>query len=207
MYTSGFFDGDAEYGQDEFNRYFNNLYESGVSIDDSGDMTCPVSNNGTTITVGAGFAIVRGFYFYNTADTALTITPDSNYTRIDRVVLRLDINSGQIIPALKAGTPASTPTAPELTRTETTWEISLAAVQITKGGVVSITDERFNTTVCGAIRPKNLTEIKTMTDEFYREFKEWFDEKIASQTWRTVYVQSNEPTGTIARGSIWIQES
>ena len=36
MEYSGFYDGDTLYGQEEFNRYFNNLYESGVSLDDAG---------------------------------------------------------------------------------------------------------------------------------------------------------------------------
>lgn len=206
MYTSGFFDGDAEYGQEEFNRYFDNIYESGVSIDANGDMTCTTSVSDGLIAVSEGFAIVKGFYFYNGSPTTLSITADANYSRVDRVILRLDVNAGKIEPVLKAGTPASAPEPPALTRTAAVWEISLARVQITKAGVITLQDERFNAEVCGAIRPKNLTEFKAMTEEFEKEFNTWFDEKIASQTWRTVYIQGNEPSGDIARGSIWIQE-
>ena len=32
MESYGFFNGDTEYGQDEFNRYFNNLYENGIAL-------------------------------------------------------------------------------------------------------------------------------------------------------------------------------
>lgn len=32
MEYSGFFNGDEEYGQDEFNRYFDSLYESGIAV-------------------------------------------------------------------------------------------------------------------------------------------------------------------------------
>ena len=28
----GFFNGDTEYGQEEFNRYFDNIYESGIAV-------------------------------------------------------------------------------------------------------------------------------------------------------------------------------
>lgn len=43
MANSGFFDGGTEYGQEDFNRYFDNLFYSGVSIGDSGDMTMGVT--------------------------------------------------------------------------------------------------------------------------------------------------------------------
>ena len=32
MEHCGFFDGGIEYGQAEFNRYFDNLYESGIAV-------------------------------------------------------------------------------------------------------------------------------------------------------------------------------
>ena len=37
MQNYGFYNGDALYGQEEFNMYFDNMYESGVSIDGAGD--------------------------------------------------------------------------------------------------------------------------------------------------------------------------
>lgn len=43
MANSGFFDGGTEYGQEDFNRYFDNLFYSGVSIGDSGNMTMGVT--------------------------------------------------------------------------------------------------------------------------------------------------------------------
>ena len=60
----GFFNGDQEYGQDEFNRYFDNIYESGVSIENN-NMTLGVTKTSTGVTVDKGFSIVRGFYLYN----------------------------------------------------------------------------------------------------------------------------------------------
>ena len=58
MESYGFFNGDTEYGQDEFNRYFNNLYENGISIDDTGKMTLSAAISGSSLKVSAGFAII-----------------------------------------------------------------------------------------------------------------------------------------------------
>ena len=39
MESYGFFNGDTEYGQDEFNRYFKNIYEDGLSRGSNGSLT------------------------------------------------------------------------------------------------------------------------------------------------------------------------
>jgi hypothetical protein len=204
-FSTGFFDGDTEYGQTEFNRYFENLYESGVSLDSSGDMTFKVTaDSGSTITIGEGFAIVKGFFLNNDSDYSISLTADANYSRIDRVVIQLNTTSGTITPTVITGTAGSTPTAPSLTRTETVYEISLAQVLITKSGTITVTDERFDTELCGAIRPRNITELKAMTAEYEKQFNEWFA-SLSSKAWRNVYVQADEPTDMV-KGSIWIQE-
>lgn len=46
--TYGFFDGDAEYGQEEFNQYFNAFLRSGVMVEDSGQMGMKVSRSSST---------------------------------------------------------------------------------------------------------------------------------------------------------------
>ena len=96
MEYSGFFNGDQEYGQDEFNRYFDNIYESGVSVKTDNAMTLGVINEGNTIIVESGFAIIKGFYLYNDNNKSLTVTADSNYDRIDRVVVRLNISTSKV---------------------------------------------------------------------------------------------------------------
>ena len=46
--TYGFFDGDAEYGQEEFNQYFNAFLRSGVMVEDDGQMGMNVSRSSST---------------------------------------------------------------------------------------------------------------------------------------------------------------
>ncbi len=130
MESYGFFNGDTEYGQDEFNRYFNNLYENGISIDDTGKMTLSAAISGSSLKVSAGFAIINGFFYYNDAVKTLPITRNANYTKIDRLVLQLDYANKTIGAVIKSGTASSGPTAPALTRNNLFYELSLYAVRV-----------------------------------------------------------------------------
>lgn len=203
MESYGFFDGDTEYGQAEFNRYFNYLYRSGVSVDDSGNMELKVSVSGKALKVAAGFAVLQGFFYYNDSELTLTPTPNSNYARIDRVVVRLDISSQKINTVLKTGTAGSNPKAPDLQRDNLIYEVSLAQVKISTAGALTVTDERFNQSLCGAIRPKNLTEYNAMVAQFQQQFADWFNAQQA-KGWRNIFIQSNTPAEAVT-GSIWIQ--
>ncbi len=204
MYSSGFFDGEALYGQEEFCRYFNNLFESGVAIDDSGDMELAVTAGNGKVAVGAGFAIVRGFYFYNDSAASLPVAPDANYNRVDRVVLRLNALTGPVAPVIKEGTAGSNPAAPSLERNSTVYELSLAKITVTPSGEIIVADERADNSVCGAVRPKNLTEYKAMVAEFRRQWEAWFASQQAAG-WRNIFLQEAEPAaGEAVTGSLWI---
>lgn len=203
MEHSGFFDGDEEYGQDEFNRYFDNIFESGVSIDSSNVMTLGVSNNVTTLNIATGFAIIKGFYLYNDSIKSIAITANTNYDRIDRVVVRLNLSTSKVSIELKSGVAGSTPTVPSLQRDNNVYELSLAQVKITKAGVITIKDERYDKTFCGAIRPKNLTEFNTMIAGLQSRFNTWFS-SLQGKATRNIYIQAITPTGD-TEGDIWIQ--
>ena len=203
MANSGFFDGGAEYGQEDFNRYFDNLFYSGVSIDDSGNMTMGVKAGSGQVTVASGYAILRGFYCSVPDARAFTVTPDSNYDRIDRVVIHVNMLTGPAELMVIKGTPGSTPNAPAITRDDSTYEISLAQIRITPAGGITVTDERADQSVCGAIRPKNMTEYKGMVAEYQRQWDAWFARQQGTG-WRNIYIQQAEPGEAVA-GSIWIR--
>ena len=205
MEYSGFFNGDQEYGQEEFNRYFDNIYESGVSIDNSNNMTLGVTQGTGILKVAPGYAIVKGFYLYNDSVKSINIIKDNNYERIDRVVARLNISNSKVSLELKSGVAGSKPLAPTLQRDNLIHEISLAQVKITTTGVITITDERYRKELCGSIRPKNLTEFNDMIKGITEEFDRWFNSQQA-KGWRNVFIQPDKPTGSVS-GSIWIQTS
>lgn len=219
----GFWDGGALYGQVEFNRYFDRIYESGVSVRADGSMEYEVKKaSATTLTVaGDSFAIIKGFYRYTPADMTVTV-PAGN--RRDRVVIKMDKTRRMVYePQLKQGT-ASTP--PALQRDNNVWEISLAQITVNTSGIVSVTNERTDKNLCGAIRPKNLSEFNDWMKQiqstwssliagydstfngkmngYDTTFNNWF-EQIQGKTWRETYIQdaSAEPDDA-PDGSIWI---
>jgi hypothetical protein len=203
MEHSGFFDGDNLYGQDDFNRYYNNMFENGVSIED-GSMTMGVSVDGTNMNIAPGFAIVQGFYFYNDSEKTIEVTRDSNYDRIDRIVVRLDLSSKKVSIEHKEGTAGSNPQVPSLQRDNIVHELSLAQIRVPKAGNIVVADERYRTDLCGAIRPKNFTEFNDMIAGLQREFDRWFDSQ-QGKGWRNIFIQADTPTEAVT-GSIWIQE-
>ncbi len=198
----GFFNGDQDYGQDEFNRYFDNIYESGVSVEND-NMTLGVTKTANGVTVDKGFAIIKGFYLYSDTVKTINISRDTNYDRIDRVVIRLNLSDRKVSIELKQGTPGSAPIAPTLQRDNLIYELSLAQIKVPKSGDFAIMDERFREDLCGAIRPKNLTEFNTMIKGLQKQFDDWFA-KQQGQGWRTIYIQSAQPTGSVVSGSLWI---
>lgn len=204
MQNYGFFNGDELYGQEEFNRYFDNLYESGVSLDSSGNMTFKVTPSGNRqFQVAVGFAIIKGFYLYNDSVYTGTVVPDAANSRIDRVVIRANLVTGPVEIALRKGTAAASPKVPALVRNSDTYEISLARIMVAPNGTLTVTDERSDSRVCGAIRPKNLTEYKTMVEGFRERWERWFADQITGG-WRNIHIQKEKPTGSV-EGSIWIK--
>lgn len=203
MEHSGFFNGEEEYGQEEFNRYFDNIYESGVSVKEDNTMTLGVTSEAAIIKVDSGFAIVKGFYLYNDSIKSIAVTPDANYDRIDRVVVRLNISTSKVSIEVKKGTAGSKPQPPELQRDNLIYELSLAQVYISRSGAITITDERYRKELCGAIRPKNLSEFNGMIKGFTEQFDRWFASQQA-KGWRNVFIQAERPVGSVS-GSIWIK--
>jgi hypothetical protein len=100
-----------------------------------------------TVKVAAGFAIVRGHAYNNSAEMTLTVTAASTLPRRDLVVLRLNPATNSIVLAVKAGTAAASPSDPALTQTDAdVYEIALARVDVAANAVTitasNVTDQR-----------------------------------------------------------------
>ena len=200
----GFFNGSNNYGQEELARYFSNIYENGVNVTDS-DMGMKVTRySSTDLKVAIGFSIVNGYYLYQDFIKSITVDKDTTYNRIDRVVVRLDVANRTVSIELKQGTASSKPTAPSLTRTSSIYELSLAQIHVdSSNGITAVTDERYDSNLCGAIRPKNLSEFNAMMTGFNNRFDTWFEQQ-QGEGWRNIYIQSTVPSDAI-EGAIWKQ--
>ena len=88
--------------------------------------------------------------------------------RIDAVVARVNITDRNVEFAVKTGTPAATPAAPEMTRTDDVKEYCLALVNVPANATQieqsNITDTRGDVSVCGWVKCGKLARyIRTET--------------------------------------------
>lgn len=132
--SSRFFSDGSYYNQPDFAKLMRDTRTDGY-VEDIGDelevlATDPVS---LTLTVGTGRCYIQGYSFDIETDVELVpLQPaDTSLPRIDRIVARLSIVSEKRIDvAAVKGTPAAEPVAPELTRNDDIYEISLATVYV-----------------------------------------------------------------------------
>lgn len=161
----------------EFARMLGSFFRDGVF----GETMCAVVEGaGMTATVGAGSMLIQGRYGWIDTPETVTFDPsETNKSRIDTVVLRLDLTSGvnNIVTAVVKGTPAIVnPVAPTLTRDGTVWELGIADVRIYSGSTsvsqVNIVDTRLDPSRCGIVAAI-LAEVNT--EELFIEFNKMLE--------------------------------
>lgn len=126
----------------QYSRLFREMAYSGV-VDTLGGTVLKVyaDSSGMSVKCPAGSAIVRGYMGQNDAEMTLTIAASESQSRVDRVVLELNLAqplvADRIIPKVLKGT-AGSATPPVLTQTDSgIYQISLALVTV-DASVVSI---------------------------------------------------------------------
>ena len=190
---SGFFNsvnGDRRYLASDFAEYFATFIGNGVFPNPSTGLQVVEATN-MTVNVKAGKGWINGYYFVNDSDYSLALdVADGTLKRIDRIVLRLNFSSREIVLAIKKGTFASSPIAPTLQRDADAHELALADVYINNGATAisqaNITDQRLNTSLCGIVKGTVdqidttglFAQYQTAFENFITteqtEFNEWF---------------------------------
>jgi hypothetical protein len=156
--TSGFFNssgGDRVYDASDFAAYFGDLVSNGIFYADATNLQVS-PGSGLSVSVAAGSAWINGYRYKNTAAATLTLsTADGSSPRIDRVVVRLSMVNRAITLAVLTGSPAASPSAPNLTRTSDVYELGIADIAIPAAATTvsanNITDTRLNTALCGQV--------------------------------------------------------
>lgn len=116
-----------------------------------------VSGVASPLTVATGAATVYGIPYENTAAVALAVPTPSVGTTGKRVVLRADFtaNTVRIVLITSADGTSAFPALTQDATRATYWEIALANLSVTTGGVITVTDARtfahFNTMVSSAM--------------------------------------------------------
>jgi hypothetical protein len=100
-----------------------------------------VTGSASPVTVATGAAVCYGYVYFNDAALTVAIPTPASQPRIDRIVLRVNWAAQTVRVTRIAGTEGGG--APALTQAAgTTWDIPLAQVSITTGGVITLTDQR-----------------------------------------------------------------
>ena len=171
MIKFGFFnsvDGDRIYSADDFNKCFEPIASDGVFKRHGGALQV-VLNTGLSVHILDGYARFCGYWVHNDAFVNMSIAaPSITYARIDAVVIRVNIADRSAEFAVKTGTPAETPAAPEMTRTDDVKEYCLALVNVPANATQieqsNITDTRGDASVCGWVKCGKLARyIRTET--------------------------------------------
>lgn len=173
-------------------KLYKKLFSDGVLPNPSTNMQVS-AGTGMNVIVSPGFAMCNGCMKLEEAQRTLAVQASSAaYDRIDTVVLRLNDNDSERICDfyILQGTPAVSPVRPELTRTESIWELGLADLFIAKNSTAvsnqRITDTRYETSRCGII--SSISEFDTTTlynqvqadlagfkENEQADFIEWFE--------------------------------
>lgn len=144
------------------------LFTTGVMPNPSTNLQVSAGNDGMTVQVAAGFAVIDGGLCQEKETRTLEVTAaDNTYDRIDTVVLRwnenVDVRNADLY--VVAGTPAVNPVRPTLQRNNSIYEIGLADVFITKRVATitndKITDTRYEAERCGVV--SSISEFDTTT--------------------------------------------
>ena len=154
--NSGFFasvGGDRKYNMDFLARWIASIISNGTY---NGELAVTADGSAMTVTLPAGRAWINGYYYRNDGDMTLAIdNADGVLNRKDIVVLRWDVNARSITAQVIKGSPASSPIAPQITRTVEQYDLKLAEISIPAGTTAItqslITDTRLDNDVCGIV--------------------------------------------------------
>lgn len=170
----GFWDGQY-YGPDDFTNYFTDFYTNGIKGDSTENLQV-VANTNMTLEVKAGTAYIDGHFFKPKASKTITLPEsDTEFARIDVIVVRCDNVNQQVYLDVVVGEPLETPVMPEIHRNSNVYDIGLAAVTVNPNTMAitqaDIQDLRFDNNYCGIVTGK--IETINTTDLFAQYEAEW----------------------------------
>lgn len=176
----GFFNSvnkDRQYDANDFNYGLRKLISNGVFAEPGNNLQV-MAGSGMNIVIKKGEARLDWKWFISDADEILTIAAsDVSLNRIDRIVIRLDFTARTINFAIKKGAGATNPTAPDIERTSSVFELGLALINIPKQTTTItqslITDTRLDAGVCGVVTGLiDQVDTTTLFNQYQTAFQE-----------------------------------
>lgn len=156
-----------------------------------------VTGTATPVTINAGYAWISGYTYISDANTTMAVSTPGANPRIDRLILRISWAAQTIRQVLLAGVEAATPSPPALTQTiGTTYEVSLAQIFITTGGVITVRDERPGYMGIGpGVFFRDIRD--RVFEEFFDHMNSMTGASVAPVGWTTALVGTGATSNTI----------
>lgn len=175
---------DRVYNAEDLTSYLQQIVGGGVFPNPSTNLQVLASGTGLTVNVqqGSGW-FADGHKIDNTAVKPITLSgSDILYDRIDRVVFYCDYDNRVVGIEAVEGTPAAEPVAPDLVRTGSRYEYSLATVKVAANATLirqsAITDTRGDSDVCGWVAGLiQQVDTSTLFLEWQTAYEEYFVEQ------------------------------
>ena len=163
----------------QFSQWARNIGE-GIKTGALNELEVFADSTGMQVKVRSGQALVRGHYYQNTAEVALSLeAADLTNPRVDTVVVELDPSANSIVLEVVTGTPDASPTPEPVVQTDAgVYQIKLAEIAVAAGATTitagNVTDTRFYIEdFSGSVPGSAITgEITTATIDGDRLFNE-----------------------------------
>ncbi|MGN1135181.1 MAG: H-type lectin domain-containing protein [Oscillospiraceae bacterium] len=146
---------DRLYSADDFSAFFGDFFTDGVLGSDTNTLMVSAAGD-MAVSVAAGTAYIKGRWYRRQSPQLLTLADsDTEYDRIDAVVIRCDYVERMVYPYIIEGVPDETAVEPSPVRDEKYYDIVLAYVYVAANCVevteTDITDKRGFDDVCGYV--------------------------------------------------------
>lgn len=111
---------DVDVSETQFSQWARNFQDYGVKgVPGDGNLLVSGDNSGMQVRVSAGEAFVRGHYYVNSSQATVTLPTAGTNTRIDAIVLSLDLTLNSVVLKAVQGTAVvSSPVAPTIIQTD-----------------------------------------------------------------------------------------
>lgn len=175
---SGFFNSinkDRVYDSSDIARFLKKFFTNGI-FNNSLKVT---ANDNMTVTIETGTANINGYsYELDEAKTIDIADADTTLSRIDSIILRLDLTNRQITSQIIQGDTATNPSQPSITRSGTVYDLRLANISIPTGTTRitndMITDTRFSSE-CGNVTQAVLSlDTNDIFNQYQTAWNAWF---------------------------------
>ena len=179
MEKFGFFNSinnDRVYDAEDFALFFSKYFTNGVF---SGGLSVS-KNTGMSLSIKNGDANINGYRYTNDDSMSITLNiGDAQYTRIDNICVRLDLDNRKIGIVVDEGIPSSSPVAKSPQRTSLLYDLIIAQVTIPSGTTelteAMIKDTRFDNSICGIVTGAvDQIDTTNVYKQYEYQFNEWF---------------------------------